>query len=59
LPPYSPDLNPIERVWKLARKLCTHNQYFPALVDLVTAVATQLTRWSRPNPTLARLCGII
>ena len=22
LPPYSPDLNPIERVWKLTRKLC-------------------------------------
>ncbi len=33
LPPYSPDLNPIERVWKLARKLCTHNQYFPLLSD--------------------------
>ncbi|MBU6398991.1 MAG: transposase, partial [Verrucomicrobia bacterium] len=24
LPPYSPDLNPIERVWKLLRELCTH-----------------------------------
>jgi len=23
LPPYSPELNPIERVWKLMRKLCT------------------------------------
>jgi hypothetical protein len=59
LPPYSPDLNPIERVWKLARKLCTHNQYFPLLTDLVTAVGTQLNRWSKPNPILARLCGII
>ncbi len=59
LPPYSPDLNPIERVWKLARKLCTHNQYFPLLSDLVAAVASQLNRWSRPNPILSRLCGII
>jgi len=25
LPPYSPKLNPIERVWKLTRRLCTHN----------------------------------
>jgi transposase len=25
LPPYSPDLNPVERVWKLTRRLCTHN----------------------------------
>jgi len=27
LPPYSPELNPIERVWKLLRKLCTHNEF--------------------------------
>ena len=25
LPPYSPDLNPIERVWKLARRLCPYS----------------------------------
>jgi transposase len=59
LPPYSPELNPIERVWKLARKLCTHNQYFPVLADLVTAVSAQLELWRQPNPVLARLCGII
>ncbi len=59
LPPYSPELNPIERVWKLARKLCTHNQYFPLLADLVTAVSAQLELWRKPNPVLARLCGII
>jgi transposase len=59
LPPYSPDLNPIERVWKLTRKLCTHNQYFPRLAELVDAVAGQLNRWNKPNRVLARLCGII
>lgn len=26
LPPYSPDLNPIERLWKLVRRLCLHNR---------------------------------
>jgi transposase len=31
LPPYSPDLNPIERVWKVTRRLCLHNVYFPKL----------------------------
>src|ERR1700704_2674022 len=25
---FSPDLNPIERVWKLTRRLCLHNRYF-------------------------------
>jgi putative transposase len=27
LPPYSPDLNPIERVWWLMRKMVTHNRW--------------------------------
>jgi transposase len=58
LPPYSPDLNPIERVWKLARRLCTHNQYFPQLENLITAVRTQMEFWANPNSILRRLCGI-
>jgi transposase len=28
LPPYRPQLAPIERVWKPARRLATHNRYF-------------------------------
>jgi transposase len=59
LPPYSPELNPIERVWKLARRLCTHNRYFPELEELVAAVAQQMETWRNPNPVLHRLCGII
>src|SRR3990172_4893871 len=31
LPPYRPDLNPVERVWKLTRYQCTHNRYFPEI----------------------------
>ncbi len=58
LPPYSPPLNPIERVCKLARRLCTHNQYFPELEDLVAAVARQMDEWKKPNTTLTKLCGI-
>ena len=59
LPPYSPDLNPIELVWKLTRRLCTHNQYFPELPALVAAVSRQVELWDKPNATLAKLCGII
>lgn len=59
LPPYSPDLNPIERVWKLLRRLRTHNQYFETLDDLMAAVAEQLYIWRAPNSTLAKLCCII
>ena len=57
LPPYSPELNPVERVWKLTRRLCTHNQYFPQLQDLTDAVIKQLDLWKRPNSTMKQLCG--
>ncbi len=42
LPPYSPDLNPIERIWKLTRRLCLHNRYFPTLEGVVEAVEADL-----------------
>jgi transposase len=58
LPPYSPDLNPIERVWKLLRRLCTHNEYFPELELLENALTQQLRQWWRPNAVLRRLCCI-
>jgi len=28
LPPYSPDLNPIERVWRITRRENIHNRFF-------------------------------
>jgi transposase len=59
LPPYSPKLNPIERVWKLLRRLRTHNTYFETLEKLVDEVCHQLSSWSRPNAVLRKLCCII
>ena len=59
LPPYSPQLAPIERVWKLARRLATHNQYFATLNSLVGAVVSCFDKWNKPNRMLQRLCGII
>ena len=58
LPPYSPELNPIERVWKLTRRQCLHNRYFATLDEVVTAVETEFAGWSRRNDTLRRLCAI-
>jgi transposase len=58
LPPYSPNLNPVERVWKLTRYQCTHNRYFPVLDDLIATVWNHFNMWSRPNETLRRLCAI-
>ena len=58
LPPYSPELNPIERVWKLTRRLCLHNRYLPDLNDVIDAVEAQFHLWQRGNHTLRRLCAI-
>lgn len=58
LPPYSPELNPAERVWKLTRRLCVHNRYFPSLSELALAVENEFANWTEPNHTLRRLCAI-
>jgi len=58
LPPYSPQLNPIERVWKLLRRLWLHNRYFPTLAELIEIVDAQFAVWKRPNTVLRRLCSI-
>jgi transposase len=59
LPPYCPQLAPIERVWKLARRLATHNRYFATLDELLSAVESCFDCWQKPNSVLHRLCGII
>lgn len=58
LPPYSPDLNPIERVWKLTRKCCTHNVYFPSLEGVAKAVERKFTEWTSGSQILRKLCAI-
>ena len=58
LPPYSPQLNPIERVWKFLRKKATHNVYFPTLEELVDVVSREAIELSKPNEELRSLCHI-
>jgi transposase len=58
IPPYSPDLNPIERVWKLTRRQCIHNRYFPKIWDVVNSVESQFELWTKENDELRKLCVI-
>jgi len=58
LPPYSPELNPIERVWKLTRRLCLHNCYFPTLAGVIEAVEARFGCWKQSNEPLRKLCSI-
>ncbi len=59
LPPYSPELNPIERVWKLTRRLAVHNRYFPSLESVSGAIEFVFNNWVSGNKTLKKLCAII
>jgi len=59
LPPYSPELNPIERVWRITRRQVTHNRYFASTSDLATALTSHFARWDTPNEALRVLCARI
>jgi hypothetical protein len=42
LPSYSPQLNPIERLWKALRRRATHNRLFDTLADLKKSLRASL-----------------
>ena len=56
-PPYSPDLNPIEQVWRITRRENTHNVFFPNLNTLANTVESAFEIWSKPNKQLHSLCS--
>jgi transposase len=56
LPPYSPYLNKIERVWKLTRKTTTHNKYYATLDHIKKALKNQFKQWKKPDQILKTLC---
>jgi transposase len=58
LPPYSPELNPIERVWRLVRRKCIHNRYFPVLENVISTVEKQFAQWACGSEALRTLCAI-
>jgi len=56
LPPYSPDLNPIEQCWRVTRREVTHNTYFPTVEHLGTALDDYFALFKLPNAKFASLC---
>ncbi|MFG1520144.1 MAG: transposase [Thermoplasmataceae archaeon] len=58
LPPYSPELNSIERVWKIVKSKATLNRYFQSMGDLILALTEQFAVYANPNSTLRKLCAI-
>ena len=57
LPPYSPDLNPTEQVWRITRREVTHNTYFANAQILEDALDAHFAVYRQPNKKLASLCA--
>lgn len=57
LPPYSPDLNPIEQVWRVTRREKTHNRYWPDLGTLTDVLDNWFNYFCMPNEKLSSLCS--
>lgn len=57
MPPYSPDLNPIEQVWRVTRREKTHNRYWSGLPALTDVLDDWFNSFSVPNQKLATLCS--
>jgi transposase len=49
LPPYSPELNPTERLWQHTRKTGTHNRFFSG-VDALVATLTRVFGEMQSDP---------
>lgn len=57
LPPYSPDLNPIEQVWRKTRREVTHNRYFKTVNELKEKLDTYFENFKGSNEELKSLCS--
>jgi transposase len=57
LPSYSPDYNPIEKLWKKVKEEGTHLQYFPTFQDLVEKVEDTLVFFKNTAKEILSLFG--
>ena len=54
---HSPDLNPIEQVWRVTRREKTHNHYWSGLPKLTAVLDEWFGSFAEPNEKLASLCS--
>jgi transposase len=55
LPPYSPELNPVERFWRYLKQNVLHNKLFESLEEIEESLQTFLD--SLQNSTISQLCN--
>ena len=58
LPPYSPELNAVERAWWYMRKKITHNRYVKSLKERKVLFWKMFSHFLKPNEELKIVCEI-
>ena len=58
LPPYSPDLNAVERAWWYMRKKITNNRYLKTLKERKSEFWKMFSHYQQPNEELKTVCEI-
>ena len=58
LPSYSPDYNPIEKLWKKVKEKGTHLQYFPTFEALKEKVQETLSFFENAKQEVLSLVGM-
>jgi len=58
LPSYSPDYNPIEKLWKKIKQQETHLHYFPTFESLVKKVDEALVKFENTQAEILSLVGL-
>jgi transposase len=58
LPPYSPELNPVERAWWYMRKKITHNRWLKSMEERKEAFWKMFSKFRIPNSELVQVCVI-
>ena len=58
LPPYSPQLNPVERIWHYLRSHWLANSVFPSLADIMDASESAWNRFADNHALVRSLCAV-
>jgi transposase len=58
LPPYSPELNPVERAWWFMRKKITHNRYLNTMAERKRAFWKLFSQFQKPSEEMSIICEL-
>ena len=58
LPPYSPELNPVERIWHYLRSHWLANSVFISLADIMDACEMAWNRFATNHGLIRSLCAV-